>query len=246
METLQTMMDAFGELGGTLIAVIFMLVALLLAALIVRASRATEKSASVQAPKAGGRYHDPTATPQPDVVQPVADPALTPAAVIEPEPLSESVSSHPQAITEVVAAHSDQRADAEREAQKAALANPYPTDSVLRRHYETMHNIQPAPAKAQPEAEPIIPLKASRPRGSIIELAINKDEQAATPVAVARPTVNTAAQSFLPEDSVLKRHFIQQLQAAIAAEMGPQPSDSVLKRHYDAAARLVLEQRLTH
>lgn len=241
METLQTMMDAFGELGGTLIAVIFMLVALLLAALIVRASRATEKSAAVQAPKAGGRYHDPTATPQSAVA-----PVPTPAAEIEPEPVSEPVSSPPQAITAVDVAHSDQRADAEREAQKAALANPYPTDSVLRRHYETMHNIQRAPAKAPPEAEPSIPSKASRSRGSIIELAINKDEQAATPVAVARPTVNTATKPFLPEDSVLKRHFIQQLKSAIAAEMGPQPSDSVLKRHYDAAARLALEQQLTH
>src|SRR5574343_402111 len=246
METLQTMMDAFGELGGTLIAVIFMLVALLLAGLIVRASRSTAKSAAVQTPKAGSRYHGVTTAQQPaiaSVAQPGADSVPAAAAIIEPQPVSEPVSQFSQASAVTIAADSDPQVDTEREAQNAALANPYPTDSVLRRHYETLHNLEPVPTRTKPEVEASTTPKESRSRSSIIELAVNKDEQAAS-AAVVKLAVNTAAKPFVPEDSVLKRHFIHQLQAVITAEMGPKPTDSVLKRHYDAAVRLVLEKRL--
>lgn len=237
METLQTMMDAFGDLGGTLIAVIFMLVALLLAGLIVRASRSAEKSDAVQAPKAGSRY-DETAE-QNSIIKP-----STPEANPEPaQNIPESISHPAQPIKAAAEPDLDQVYDAEREAQKAALANPYPTDSVLRRHYETLHNIKPAPVRAEPEVESVISPKASKSRGSIIELAINKDEQA-TPAVVSEPT--TFAKPCLPEDSVLKRHFIQRLQADIVSEIGPKPTDSVLKRHYESVVQQALDKRLSH
>ena len=144
METLQTMMDAFGELGGTLIAVIFMLVALLLAGLIVRASQRDPKSGSVQTPKASRtRYHDEAPAQMPDVnpvSQSAANPAKiqAPAAVDEPvQTIPELVSPSPQQIKAQTEPELQPLYDPEREAQKAALANPYPTDSVLRRHYET-------------------------------------------------------------------------------------------------------------
>lgn len=233
METLQTLMDAFGELGGTLIAVIFMLVALLLAGLIVRASQPNQKSD----PATGkNRYATETAEPEP-VAKSVPQPVVNPAPVIKA-----AISEPTQLIKSPAAPATDQRYDAEREAQKAALANPYPTDSVLRRHYEALHNIQPATAQAEPEVAVIIPPKASKPRGSIIEMAINKDEQAAP--AAAKPTFANVTKPLLPEDSVLKRHFIQQQQAIIVAEMGPKPTDSVLKRHYEAVLQQALAQRL--
>lgn len=36
----------------------------------------------------------------------------------------------------------------------------------------------------------------------------------------------------IPEDSVLKRHFMSQLQTEIEIQVGPCPSDATLKRHY--------------
>lgn len=253
METLQTMMDAFGELGGTLIAVIFMLVALLLAGLIVRASQRNEKSGSVQTPKASRhRYHDETAEEKP-TVNPVSQPTVNPAPVHEFEPVNEQAQNIPEPITQSTqqikpSAASDlaQQYDAELVAKKAELANPYPTDSVLRRHYETLHNINAAPAKIEPavEVKAIVTPKASKPRGSIIEMAINKDEQA-TPVAF-RPTVVDSVKRRLPEDSVLKRHFVQQAQAQITNDIGPKPTDSVLKRHYEILFQQALEKRLSN
>jgi hypothetical protein len=73
-------------------------------------------------------------------------------------------------------------------------------------------------------------------------MAINKDEQA-TPVAV-RPTVNDSVKRRLPEDSVLKRHFVQQAQTQIANDIGPKPTDSVLKRHYEMLFQQALEKHL--
>ena len=48
----------------------------------------------------------------------------------------------------------------------------------------------------------------------------------------------------LPEDSVLKRHFLTHLRAEIEAELFPRPSDSILQRHYDAMVAAELEKRL--
>lgn len=48
----------------------------------------------------------------------------------------------------------------------------------------------------------------------------------------------------LPEDAVLKRHFIGQLRSEIVAGLPPCPTDSVLRRHYDALLASRLSQRL--
>lgn len=65
------------------------------------------------------------------------------------------------------------------------------------------------------------------------------------PTAGAKTTV--AAQkktAVLPEDSVLKRHFLTHLRAEIEAEFFPRPSDSILQRHYDAMVAAELKSRL--
>lgn len=50
---------------------------------------------------------------------------------------------------------------------------------------------------------------------------------------------------FIPEDSVLRRHFLAQLRSEIELELSPRPTDSVLQRHYDALVDARLESRLT-
>jgi FtsZ-interacting cell division protein ZipA len=56
----------------------------------------------------------------------------------------------------------------------------------------------------------------------------------------------------IPEDSVLRRHFLTQLMTEIESEVFPRPTDSILKRHYDSlilakfADRLVEMTEHTH
>lgn len=56
---------------------------------------------------------------------------------------------------------------------------------------------------------------------------------------------NSANSKFkVPEDSVLKRHFLTHLQSEIEAALHPRPTDSVLRRHYDSLVAAELENRL--
>ena len=118
------------------------------------------------------------------------------------------------------------------------LHNPYPTDSVLRRHYDALHTlIVESSTAAIMETDIAV---QSRPKASIIEQAIRKDtstEKQQAPTVLARIS--------LPQDSVLRRHFVTQLRAEIEANMSPKPSDSVLRRHYDSLVGVELEKRLT-
>ncbi len=49
---------------------------------------------------------------------------------------------------------------------------------------------------------------------------------------------------YVPEDAVLRRHFITHLRGEIEAGMAPRPADSVLRRHHQALITATLEQRL--
>jgi len=48
----------------------------------------------------------------------------------------------------------------------------------------------------------------------------------------------------VPEDSMLKRHFLTQLRSEIEAALFPRPTDSVLQRHYDTLVAVELKNRL--
>ncbi|WP_446808542.1 hypothetical protein ACH50O_14790 [Methylomonas sp. 2BW1-5-20] len=50
--------------------------------------------------------------------------------------------------------------------------------------------------------------------------------------------------AILPEDSILKRHFLTQLQSEIEATLFPRPTDSMLQRHYDSMVAAKVETRL--
>lgn len=57
----------------------------------------------------------------------------------------------------------------------------------------------------------------------------------------AQPSESVAV---IPEDSVLRRHFITQLRNEIETSLFPRPTDSTLQRHYDAMIAAELENRL--
>jgi hypothetical protein len=72
-------------------------------------------------------------------------------------------------------------------------------------------------------------------------------EQAQMPVATAAPVkFGVKLAENIPEDSILKRHFMHQLKAEIQAKMSARPSDSILMRHYDSHIGYELAKRLGH
>ncbi len=54
---------------------------------------------------------------------------------------------------------------------------------------------------------------------------------------MAKPAVvaesKSAPKSAIPEDSALRRHYLSQLSADVAASLPAKPTDSSLKRHYE-------------
>ncbi|BBL56656.1 hypothetical protein [Methylomonas koyamae] len=165
-------------------------------------------------------------------------PAFAPSepAVVEPEPIADltdaaqepqlvetetAAAAEPQAmerdaaisaVTEISQAPQDSVLNrhywAQRAAERAALAQPYPTDSVLLRHYR---QIQAASLHPTTHAAALTAMQ---------------------PEAVAQATEATGTSAAIPEDSVLKRHFLANARHLIEQNYGPVPSDSVLSRHH--------------
>ncbi|OHX34438.1 hypothetical protein BJL95_17395 [Methylomonas sp. LWB] len=114
-------------------------------------------------------------------------------------------------------------------AEKAALANPYPTESVLCRHYRQ-------------RLDALLDLKASDSESAsdhdVIEAAPDfADESANLELddggerIASHAGAGVGVSVVAPTDSVLRRHFLAQLQRELEAEWPDSPTDSVLKRH---------------
>lgn len=98
-------------------------------------------------------------------------------------------------------------------AEQAVIKNPYPTDSVLRRHYDQLQT-------------------------SSLDLALREataeitDEVGIDPSVTQSAPETHAKRMTLPEDSVLKRHFLSHLRHEIEKQHLPCPTETVLKRHH--------------
>jgi hypothetical protein len=97
----------------------------------------------------------------------------------------------------------------------AATIKPYeparPTDSILRRHYDAAVAAQASATSPSPR-----PQKTSAPE-------------------IAKPPLKGTQQAKIPEDSMLRRHFMTTLQSKIESRLAlpPRPTDSMLHRHYE-------------
>jgi hypothetical protein len=58
------------------------------------------------------------------------------------------------------------------------------------------------------------------------------------------PTVAVAHKLIIPEDSMLKRHFLTHLRAEVENELLPQSSDSTLRHYYEASVAAEIQKRL--
>lgn len=110
-------------------------------------------------------------------------------------------------------------------AEVESSSGPRPTDSALKRHHDTLLKAEFVQRLERLSAEPAVKPTA----------------------VVAKTTEAVAAQSpvmEIPEDSMLKRHFLSQLRREIESGFGKRPTDSTLKRHYDAMVDAEFEARV--
>ena len=77
------------------------------------------------------------------------------------------------------------------------------------------------------------------PAGVISRIFSNKSEKNALATSSA-----TTPKLVVPEDSVLRRHFLTHLRAEIEAELMPHPTDSSLRHYYDASVAAEFQKRL--
>lgn len=97
-------------------------------------------------------------------------------------------------------------------AQQNAITNPYPSDSVLRRHNQQMQIA-------------LLDLPSINP--------LHDSESAPTAsMAETQQLQETPRKHSLPQDSVLKRHALSIIRHEIENEFPVCPSDVVLRRHY--------------
>lgn len=129
-----------------------------------------------------------------------------------------------------------------------------PEDSVLKRHYLATQQAERESMSHQPEmdalqAAVVAPIVENAPEQepvqTTIEQVVDKAPvlEAVLPVSQAKQCAN---HSVVPQDSVLKRHFLQCLTAEIEASLSPSPTDSVLRRHHDTLVQSELQKRLAH
>ncbi|MBU2571317.1 MAG: hypothetical protein KJ725_15065 [Gammaproteobacteria bacterium] len=133
-------------------------------------------------------------------------------------------------------------------AEVEATLFPRPTDCVLLRHYGQLVESEVENRLLNPEALHRFKLidgieipDASAP-GSIIEVKLKS-----SPIehAVGTPS-NSDSKHEVPEDSVLRRHWLTQLRSEIEASLFPRPTDCVLQRHYEQLVDSELENRLVN
>lgn len=265
MVTLEELLAAIKALDFTQIAsdprqiavVAIMVLLLILLAVWSRRRRSTDEPApkvNASSP-ALGQNRGPTVSREAESAQKLVSASATsyaPAqsgADVQPVPVRQQASEIPQ--DSVLHRHYL----ANEAAKDTALHEPYPSDSVLRRHYDTAHKI--AVETNSKSSGPIVidnsavveiataneaPTVSEQVRKtSSIEQAVNKTVKV-EPVRAEKAAL--CGKVSVPEDSVLKRHFIAQLRAEIEAGLSPRPADSVLRRHHDSLVGFELTKRL--
>lgn len=83
--------------------------------------------------------------------------------------------------------------------------------------------------------------------GSILTYGTNQSENNALAQSLAQDVQEQSKSvqlRYMPEDAVLRRHFVAQLRHEVEAEMSPRPTDSILRRHHDAIVTAELNHKL--
>lgn len=104
-----------------------------------------------------------------------------------------------------------------------------PTDSMLRRHYDSWMAVLQSSASAR---EPV-PVQQVEPAAAAIQI-----EQKAAAVR------ELSACECLPQDSMLRRHYLTTLRCRLESALPPCPTDSMLRRHFDNWKNVQLDREI--
>ncbi len=103
---------------------------------------------------------------------------------------------------------------------------------------------EPSPIEAeiliQPETSPIEPELPSQPVASVVENKIDTSTKIQS-LGTVSYSLSAVKPETIPEDSVLRRHFLSTRQAEKLAITNPYPTDSTLRRHYESLLSLLLK-----
>ncbi len=128
-----------------------------------------------------------------------------------------------------------------------ALADGFagvPEDSTLKRHFVS---------RLMTEVEAGFPPRPSdsmlkRHHDAMVDTAFQERLAAMAPVAAVKAVVKATAalvdNQRIPEDSMLRRHFISHIRSTIEAGLAPRPTDFNLRRHYKQLVESLLDQEL--
>ena len=110
---------------------------------------------------------------------------------------------------------------------------PRPTDSMLSRHYNTHITAEIERYLNNENAMQQRVSHDENDRKKPIISVVNKNPT----IITASPSIETIDEattvSKIPEDSMLKRHYLTHLHTQVAANLLIRPTDSMLRRHYD-------------
>lgn len=117
-----------------------------------------------------------------------------------------------------------------------ATTFPRPTDSVLSRHYDEMIDAR---------ADDCLAADAKMAR-LLADYEAYEKSQSAQGCCAAKVETGKAKNCcfIIPEDAMLRRHFLTHLRATIEKNKAPRPTDSALRRHYDAMINAEIENYL--
>jgi hypothetical protein len=122
-----------------------------------------------------------------------------------------------------------------------SLAPVRPTDSVLARHYDAMLATKLMHCLNNEKAlEQLLNDYESNQPAPIVEPSTQPQ------VEVTKITATQDNSCPLPQDSVLRRHYLAHISSMIESLTTPRPTDSVLIRHYEAILAANLVQCLTN
>lgn len=133
----------------------------------------------------------------------------------------------------------------------ATTLHPRPEESTLRRHHRQLALSLVEDMLEHPETiEALEDLARERnrlvaPKYAFVAADIPVPPMAAAPAIELPEPTSPYDRVSLPEESTLRRHFIQQLLARVE-EVFPRPAESTLRRHYDQWLASEVEDLLLH
>lgn len=141
-----------------------------------------------------------------------------------------AVEQKTESVTEVAASKPVTKAAAPESRKKVDYEEKIPEDSMLRRHYVSH--------MASLKRQPVVPRKTPETRVT------------PTPVSETKPEVLISSEGCtkkikVPQDSILRRHYLTNLRINIESELPPLPTDSILKRHYACWKNSMIESQIT-